>query len=323
MPVRMSRWFAAPRRCFHLLPRLGAGGRAWVVAILLLVAGCGEDAADDYTPEYADTSALQSEVLVFGVHPLHNPATLYEVYGPLMSYLTARLGGPKVRLEASRNYADFERKLADRRFHFALPNPYQTLLSQHHGYRVFGKMGDDDQFRGIFLVRKDHPLASPKALRGKSVSYPAPTALAATMMPQAFLHEHGIDVMREVDNRYVGSQESSILNVYYGKVDAGATWPPPWRKFQVDEPDKADQLMVLWQTDTLPNNGLVVRDDVPAPLAEAVASLLVSLHDSEEGRRLLLRMPLSRFERADEATYTSVRAFLRRFSDTVRPIEVP
>lgn len=294
-----------------------------MIALLLLVTGCDDGDADGYTPGYAHTSAIQSDILVFGVHPLHNPATLYDVYGPLMSYLTARLGGPKVRLEASRNYADFERKLAERRFHFALPNPYQTLLSQRYGYRVFGKMGDDDQFRGIFLIRKDRPLSSPSALRGKSISYPAPTALAATMLPQAFLHDHGIDVAREIDNRYVGSQESSILNVYYGKVDAGATWPPPWRKFQQDEPDKAAQMMVAWQTDTLPNNGLVVRDDVPAPQVEAVAALLVTLHESEEGRRLLQRMPLSRFERADEATYASVRTFLRRFSATVRPIEVP
>ncbi len=291
--------------------------------LLLLLTACDDEVTSQYAPDYAVNSAVQSELLIFGVHPLHNPATLYDVYGPLMSYLTARLGGPRMRLEASRNYADFERKLADRRFHFALPNPYQTLLSLRYGYRVFGKMGDDDQFRGIFLVRKDHTLASPKTLRGKSVSYPAPTALAATMMPQAFLQEHGIDVMREVDNRYVGSQESSILNVYYGKVDAGATWPPPWRKFQMDEPDKANQLVVLWQTETLPNNGLVVRDDVPVPLTRAVESLLLTLHESEEGRALLQQIPLSRFESADEDTYASTRAFLKRFSETVRPIEVP
>lgn len=298
--------------------------RGLLIAVaVLLLAACNEDAADGYTPDYADVSAVQSKVLIFGVHPLHNPATLYEVYGPLMSYLTARLGGAKMRLEASRNYADFERKLAERHFQFALPNPYQTLLSLRYGYRVFGKMGDDDEFRGIFLVRKDHPLASPRDLRGKSVSYPAPTALAATMMPQAYLQEHGLQVMRDVENRYVGSQESSILNVFYGKVDAGATWPPPWRKFQMDEPAKAEQMMVQWQTDPLPNNGLVARDDVPEPLVEAVATLLTSLHESEEGRRLLQRMPLSRFEPANEATYASVRAFLRRFSETVRPIEVP
>ena len=44
--------------------------------------------------------------------------------------------------------------------------------------------------------------------------------LAATMMPQYYLHTHGIDVNRDVETRYVGSQESSILNVLRGHVAA-------------------------------------------------------------------------------------------------------
>ncbi len=300
----------------------------WSLALLLslpllLVAGCREEAAVSYEPTYGDASTMETTLFIVGVHPLHNPATLHQVYGPLMQYLNARIDSSRLRLEASRDYADYERKLASRHFHFALPNPYQTLKSLRYGYQIFGKMGDDDQFRGIILVRKDHQPASPLDLRGKAVSYPAPTALAATMMPQALLYREGVHVLKDLDNRYVGSQESSILNVYFGDTVAGATWPPPWRKFQQDEPDKAAQLMVRWQTDPLPNNGLVVRDDVPGPLRDAVARLLFSLHENEEGRALLAKMPLSRFEAADEATYAPTRDFLVWFNATVRPVEMP
>ncbi|OQX11730.1 MAG: phosphonate ABC transporter substrate-binding protein [Desulfobulbaceae bacterium A2] len=290
---------------------------------LVVAAGCTEEAAVSYEPTYGDATTLETTLFIFGVHPLHNPATLHQVYGPLVQYLNARLDTARLRLEASRDYADYERKLAGRHFHFALPNPYQTLKSLRYGYEIFGKMGDDDQFRGIILVRKDQLTASPLDLRGKAVSYPAPTALAATMMPQALLFREGLNVQQDLDNRYVGSQESSILNVYFGHTAAGATWPPPWRKFQQDEPDKAAQLMVRWQTEPLPNNGLVVRDDVPAALRDAVARLLFSLHESEEGRALLARMPLSRFEAADQATYAPTRDFLTWFNTSVRPVEMP
>lgn len=54
-----------------------------------------------------------------------------------------------------------------------------------------------------------------------------------------------------------------MMSVYLGKSAAGATWPPPWRKFQVDRPDIARDLRVIWRTGPLPSNGLVVRRLMP------------------------------------------------------------
>ncbi|MEW6645923.1 MAG: phosphate/phosphite/phosphonate ABC transporter substrate-binding protein [Pseudomonadota bacterium] len=291
-----------------------------VFAVLALNA-CHSGEGSEYTPTFAPVAASAEPVYVFGVHPLHNPQRLHEVFGPLMAYLSTRIDGARFRLEASRNYAAYDEKLYARQFHFALPNPYQTINAVKQGYRVFGKMGDDENFRGIILVRKDSGIREVRDLRGKAVSYPAPSALAATMLPQYFLHSHGIDVMHDVDNRYVGSQESSIMNVYLGDVAAGATWPPPWRALSRERPELAAALEVRWQTDPLPNNGLVVLPDVPVAIVAQVERLLFSLHESAEGRALLSRMELSRFEPADNATYQPVREFIRRFSAEVRPVE--
>lgn len=287
-----------------------------------LMAGCKPE-EEAYRPAFTDTSPRREPVYVFGIHPLHNPQRLFDIYQPLVDLLNRRLDGVRVRLEASRNYAGFEKKLAERHFHFALPNPYQTITSTRHGYRVFGKMGDDEHFRGIILVRKDSGIASVEDLRGKAVSYPAPTALAATMLPQWFLHTHGVDVRNDLDNRYVGSQESSIMNVYLGSTAAGATWPPPWRAFARERPEVAAQLEVRWQTDALPNNSLVARDDVPDALVRRVGDLMNALHTGEEGRAILAPMELSRFEVADDQTYQPVRDFVARFERDVRPVGTP
>lgn len=295
---------------------------AWLVICCSLVA-CAPQDEPSYAPTFADTAPAGAKTLIFGVHPLHNPHLLFQVYQPLVDYLNRHQPDLRLRLEASRDYAEFENKLASRHFHFALPNPYQTVTSRQYGYKVFGKMGDDENFRGIILVRKDSAIASPKDLRGKAVSYPAPTALAATMLPQWFLHEAGIDVRRELSNQYVGSQESSIMNVYLGKTVAGATWPPPWRAFAREHPDIAAQLEVRWQTPALVNNGLVARDDLPPAQVARLRDLLASLGDSEEGRAILARMELSRFEAADDQTYQPVVDFMTRFEREVRPAREP
>jgi phosphonate transport system substrate-binding protein len=66
------------------------------------------------------------------------------------------------------------------------------------------------------------------------------------------------------------------------------------------------------------NNSVMARDDMPGPLAARLAEALDRLHTSEEGRRILKAIPLSRFELADDARYRVVEDFLARFSQTVR-----
>jgi len=293
-----------------------------ICALLLgILSSCGKTEENEYQLGLGAEKKDQVKEYVVGVHPLHNPQKLMELYGPIVEYINVHIPEAHFKLEASRDYADFERKLYAGEFDFAMPNPYQTVRSVDHGYRIFGKMGDDQDFCGIVLVRKDSGIHEVIDLKGKAVAYPAPTALAATMMPQYYFQTHGIDVNKDIKNMYVGSQESSILDVLRGHVAAGATWPVPWKIFSAEHPEMASQLEVKWQTGTLPNNGWVVRKDVSPQMADKFKSLLLSLNESEQGRRMLDRLPVSRFEEASDETYKPVRDFLEVFTKKVRPIE--
>ncbi len=290
--------------------------------ISILLVACGQnDGSKPTEPQFTSQAPVLGKEYVFAIHPLHNPARLFEIYGPVIDYLNRNIPDATFRLEASRNYEEFEKKLYAREFDFALPNPYQTLNSLSHGYHVIAKMGDDYKFTGIILVRRDSGIRKLTDLKGKKVSYPARTALAATMMTQYYLQTHGLEVNRDIENLYVGSQESSIMNVYLGLVMAGATWPLPWDAFQKEHPDQARELEVKWETAPLINNGVVARSDVPEALAKRVAQLLATLHTTEEGRAMLARMPLSRFELADDRRYLAIKDFLHQFSQTVRPLD--
>ncbi len=294
------------------------------IALLLtifLFSGCekNEDKLN-YEPKYSDNPPFNEKVYIFGIHPLHNPKRLFEVYQPLVDYINSNLKDAKLKLEASRNYGAFEEKLYNGHFHFALPNPYQSVISIKKGYEVFGKMGDDENFRGIILIRKDSNIKEISDLKGKTLSYPAPTALAATMMPQWYLHTHGIDVNKDITNLYVGSQESSIMNVYLKNSDASATWPPPWEAFIKERPEIAKEVEVKWQTKPLLNNALVVRSDVSKELTQKIADILFSLHTHDIGKKILKPMELSRFEEANNSTYEVVNDFLLKFGKEVRKI---
>ncbi|MDD5348680.1 MAG: phosphate/phosphite/phosphonate ABC transporter substrate-binding protein [Chthoniobacteraceae bacterium] len=299
----------------RILPGLGclvAG-----LAVLLLFACCKDAKKSRYSPEYAAGANSKVPVYLFGVDAGFNPQRLTEAYGPLIDYLNGKLVDAKLQLEASRSYESFTEKLYDRHFQFALANPYQTINSFKHGYRVFGKRGEDDKFRGIILVRKDSGIQTVADLKGKTISFPSPLSMAATMMPLYYLHTHGLDVNRDIKRLYVGSHESAIMNVYLGRSAAAAVWPPPWLAFVERNPQIAAELVVKWETPSLINNALLVRDDVPQEVVDQVAALLFSLHTHAEGRALLAALPLERFERATDATYRPVYEFMEKYNAAV------
>jgi phosphonate transport system substrate-binding protein len=285
-----------------------------------LLASCGRE-PEAAGPHYAAIPAATVPRYRLAVHPLYNPRKLTEAYQPLVDHLNSHVVGARFELEASRDYAAYEAKVRARDPELLLPNPWQSLQAMAVGYQVIAMAGSADDFKGLFIVRRDSPVRSPLDLRGKAVAYPARSALAACIMPQWYLWQRGVDVMGEIDNRYVGSQESSILNAFTGEVAAAATWPPPWRAFQKDHPQEAAQLKVLWETPPLVNNAVMVRDDVPVPIRERVRELLFGLHGSPEGQAILAGMETDRFHPANDASYAPVREFIARFERELRPVE--
>ena len=294
----------------------------YILFFILIISGCYENQDKQYDIEYSKKSVFEKKVYIFGVHPLHNPKKLFEVYQPMIDYINKQLPDIEIKLEASRNYAAYDKKLFSGYFDLSLPNPYQTVIAAQNGYEIFGKMGDDQNFRGIIIIRKDSNIKDVKDIKGKTVSYPAPTALAATMMPQEFLNANGIDINKDIENIYVGSQESSIMNVYLKKSIAGSTWPPPWIAFAKENPNIAKMLEVKWETKPLLNNGLVAKKEFPKDLLLKISNIIFNLHTHKKGKEILKAMELSRYEKADFNTYDKVRFFLKDFEKNVRVIRV-
>jgi phosphonate transport system substrate-binding protein len=286
--------------------------------VLGLAACSREEAAPK--PQYTGKAAAADQLThyVFAIHPLYNPQLLHQKFEPLMGYLEAQLPGTSFDLETSNDYADFERKLRAGNAAFALPNPYHAALARDWGYHAIAKMGNDELFRGVFIVRKDSPVKTPADLKGKVVAYPAPTALAAAMMPQLYLQKAGIDVQTDITNKYVGTHNSSIMNAYLRQSDISATWPVAWAAFERSNPKEATDLKVIWQTPTLIQNAIIARNTVPPEVVAKVTHLLTSLQSSAEGRQLLDGIETTSFVAASDHDFDVVLKFLDEYNHLVK-----
>lgn len=293
---------------------------AMAVLAIMGISGCKKD--KEYPgPRYeAMEKTRAGHIHHFAVHPLYNPARLVQAYQPLIHYLNRHLPEDQIRLEASWDYADYEAKFNEKRISFLLPNPWQTLQGIKNGFDVIAMAGDARDFKGIFIVRKDNPIKKPSDLKGQRLCYPAPTALAACIMPQFFLYRSGLDIHTDIDNHYVGSQESAIMNVFLKRHPVCATWPPSWRDFQKNHPEKADHLKVIWETPHLMNNAVMVRKSLPPALKAKVRALLVTLHESLAGCAVLSAMETRRFYKADNDSYEVVKSYIETFEQKVRKV---
>ena len=287
----------------------------FAAACLLAACGQGTPATSSYTPRFVAPPAKGRVIeYAFGVVPMSNFRSIYDDFQPIVDYLNGSLVGAKLVLEVPRGLAEHQQQLEARHFAFALSNPYHTLrAAERHGYRIFAKMGDDAAFRGIWVVRRDAGIATLDDLKGKKISFPPRSALAATMMTQLQLKQAGVDPARDIDAYHVGSQHASIMEAYSGRAAAGATWPLAWTSFQRLHPLEARQLEARFPTQPLVNQGIVARDDVPPELVARVGELMAAMHTTEKGRALLARVPITRFERAGNAQYQVVRRFIDKY----------
>ena len=92
-----------------------------VLAVALALAACRQDeAGKPVEPKFTAMAPEFGREYVFAIHPLHNSALLFEAYGTLLDYLNRNIPGAVFRLEASRNYEEFDKKLYAWQFDFAL-----------------------------------------------------------------------------------------------------------------------------------------------------------------------------------------------------------
>ncbi len=267
---------------------------------------------------YRPTSkAVVSKIYIVGIHLYINTQKMFLSYRPILDYLEKNIPDTLFVLETSEDYAQYNQKLQSHVFDFSLPNPYQTVTSFQYGYHVIAKMKPDSDFKGIFVARKSSHLRTFDQLKHQKISFPAPTALAAAMMPLYFLKINGLDIDKDIEKLYVGSQFSSIMNAYSGDTIVGATWPTSYEDWCQLNPQKAQEMEVVWETKMLVNNGFIVHERVPEGLAQQVAVLLATLDGHTEGKKLLQNAGFLGFELANNQTYDKVVQFLEQYDQEI------
>jgi len=279
---------------------------------VLFITGCSRVSRTDYLPTVSSTPLAPAQTeYSFGVIPLHNAVRLFEIYRPLIDEINSHISGFTIKLETAIDHPHYETKVLRRKLQFVMLNSHLVIPAEERGYVIIGRTADS--IRGIILVRADSNIRRVADLKGASISFGSRTDLAGDMMPKLLLKQNGLNVDRQAAPKYVRSPESVILNVFYGRTEAGCVPESAWLTFRAARPEVARQLVARWRTDPIIGLGILARDDVPRERVQKVARALFDLENSERGREILGALGISSFKPANEATYDRVWEFLNDY----------
>ncbi len=241
--------------------------------------------------------ASWADTFKVGVVPQFDIKTLHTIWEPILTVLEEKTGHQFV-LEGSPDIPTFEKEFAEGKFDFAYMNPYHYTTAQHYKpiIRDHGR-----QLYGILAVKADSEITTPQQLEGKTLVFPAPNALGASLMIRAELREkYGVSF----NAKYVKTHSSVFLNVVLGMAQAGGGVQKTFNR----QPDQVkDKLRILAKTDKVQPHPLTAKVSLDEAVVKQVQGALIEMGNNAEQKALLAKVPFKKIGPATDGDYDGIR----------------
>lgn len=227
--------------------------------------------------------------LRFNVPPFYSDKLADGAAAELETYLEENTGlEVEVRAPDAYNYADIADVLSRGDVDIAELSPYQYAVVAQRGVKlepVVATVAHGASSYGSYLVvNQGSPIRRVEDIRGKKIAFVDPLSTSGYVFPSVWLKEHGFDLQRDVQARFVGSHPAAMRAVRDGTVDIAAVSSD----LLIGNAGLAGPLVVIAKVGRMPYDIIVARPGLdPIVLAHVRRALLrLSIHD-ERGRAAL------------------------------------
>lgn len=189
--------------------------------------------------------------------------------------------------------------IEQRQVDFYMESPYPThFINNVHGVaklllrRWKGGMAE---YRSLIFAKRNGEINRLEDLKGKVFAFEDPASTSGYFLPHAYLTRKGFKFTDKnrfdpyaspTDIRYLFaySQEQLVDWVLGKKAAAGAFSDDDYAHLEKKE---RSEIAILAQTEPLPRHLLSVRKDFSPALADRLKQILLSMHENDQGRRIL------------------------------------
>ena len=172
---------------------------------------------------------------------------------------------------------------------------------------------EDQRFRSVFITGPGSGITSLEGLRGRTLSFGAPSSTSGHLMPRSSLLQAGIDPDRDVKRvAFSGAHDATALAVAGGKVDAGALNISVWEKLVADGKVDPATLKVFYTTPPYFDYNWSVRSDMDPALMKKLRDAFLALSpDTADGKAILALQRATRFVPTKVENYATIETAAR------------
>jgi phosphonate transport system substrate-binding protein len=265
-------------------------------------------------------AVAQSKIVKFYLTPSNTQEVLNKS-GEQMKELLEKETGLQIELETPRSHEDLVAKFGEGKPCFGFLNSHSYVVANKK-YGASAKLRivryGTGLYYGMIVTRSTSGIKSLEDLNGKTIAYTDELSTSGYLYPKKTLEKKGVTPGNIV---FLKSHEEVILQVYSGKVDAGAAFYSPEdpsgalrdarARVQSKFPDVDKKVIILAKTDPIPNDPIVFSKDVPPDLAMKIVIALVKITSTEVGKKILMDLySVDGLVRASDADYNTLRAVM-------------
>lgn len=188
--------------------------------------------------------------------------------------------------------------LEQKKVDFYMESPYPTYLINRQGAAVLilrRWKGGVPEYRSLIFAKKGQGMTRLEDLRGKMIAFEDPGSTSGYFLPKILLLRKGFRVTeksspdakmapQEIGYIFESAERTVIELVFDNQVAAGAFSDDDYGA--LDE-EKRAAITILATSETLPRHLVSARRDLDRTVKNRVTEILLSMHEDEEGRKIL------------------------------------
>ena len=225
------------------------------------------------------------EKLRFAVGPFQPTASdTKRAYEPFFKHIAEKLGRD-YELVVTTDWAGIAVALANKHADIAWMGPWGYVLANNEGGAqaiATVKYNGKPSYHAIIVSRPDVNIPKwPQDAKGLRLSLADAGSTSGWLIPTHYFKTVGIDPKTYFQYRDGASHAAQILSVINGQVDLASDYDRNMNSFLMRGTFKADQVRVVWTSDPLPNDPLVVRADFDPELIKRVQDIVLAITEQQ------------------------------------------
>ncbi|WP_161629959.1 phosphate/phosphite/phosphonate ABC transporter substrate-binding protein [Desulfogranum mediterraneum] len=165
-------------------------------------------------------------------------------------------------------------------------------------------------YHSVIVTRKDSGIHHLKELKGQRFAFTDPKSTSGYLFPMAQLKKSGLSQADFSSVHYLKRHANSLLAVYQGHVDGGATSLTAADKVDID----LSEIRTLWQSEPIYRGPWIARRDLPDEQFRLIQEAMLSLSQpgqTEQSPDLFAGLTTKGFVPGQDSDYDNVREVIR------------